>query len=74
MLIKQRPRVNFINILCSAFTSADPKSSKGYWQHNWIFMLLGSAGVRAAHKLVGEIDPCTLKLIGFLDRKNRKQS
>jgi len=59
-IILSKPGVNFINILCSAFRSADPKSTKRYWQLDWIFTLLGSLHVKALHKHVGEIDPrCT---------------
>ncbi len=30
MLMKLTPGVNFINVLCTAFTCADPKSVKRY--------------------------------------------
>ncbi len=48
---------DFINILHAAFTCADPKSTKRYWLLHWIFTLLGSACLKAAHRHVGEINP-----------------
>ena len=51
------PGVNFTNILCAAFTHADPKSAKKTSQLKQLFALLGSAGIKAACKLVDEIDP-----------------
>jgi len=49
--------VNFINILHKAFNQVDPKSVKiqSICQH--LLALLGSAGIKAARKHVGEIDP-----------------
>jgi len=52
-----RQGADFINILRAALMHTDSKSTKRYWQLDWIFMLLGSACVKAAHKHVGEIDP-----------------
>jgi hypothetical protein len=51
------PVVNFTNILWPAFTRADPKCAKRYWQLGWIFMLLGSAVVKAARKMVVKFSP-----------------
>jgi len=56
-LWKQRSRVDFTNILQSAFTRADPKSSKRHWWLDCLFALLESACAKAALKHVGEIDP-----------------
>ncbi len=39
-----RPGLNFINILCTAFTLADPKSIKRCWLLNCIFYTFGSYG------------------------------
>jgi len=48
--------LNFINILCTAFTLADPKSVRRCWWLN-AFTLLGSKSVRAERAYnVGEID------------------
>jgi len=47
---------NLINIFCTAFTLADPNSVK-FSQVADLLALLGSAGVKAARKNVGEIDP-----------------
>jgi len=37
--------VNFINMLLAAFTHADPKNVKRYWQLHWNCTLLGSPHV-----------------------------
>jgi len=63
--------------LSAAFTQADPKRAKRYWQLIWIFTLLGFAHVKAVHINVGEIDPwrrrggwvgyqSPLKIVNFL--------
>jgi len=54
--------------------SADPKSAKRYWLLDCHFALLGSAWVKVACKLVGEIDPLRrvtspLLSINFVMRK-----
>ena len=49
-------RVNFTNILQTAFTRTDPKSTKRYWRFDWNFTLLGSAHVKALLKHVDEMD------------------
>ena len=49
--------VNFTNILCAAFTSADPKSAKKDSQLKQLFAFLESVDVKAAGKHVDEIDP-----------------
>jgi hypothetical protein len=56
MLMKFKPVVNFINILCRVFTGADPKSVKNSVKLSNIFALLGSACMKAARKPVGEIN------------------
>ena len=52
------PRVNFTNILWAAFKLADPKSAKNESQLKQLFVLLGSARIKAARKHVDEIGPC----------------
>ena len=54
------PGVNFTNILRAAFTHADPKSPKKDSQLKQLFVLLGSAGVKAALKHPDESDPRAL--------------
>jgi len=49
--------VDFTNVLQAAFTRSDPKSVKRQSSHKCHFALLGSAGVKAARKHVGEINP-----------------
>ena len=50
-------KFSFINILQAAFMSTDPKSGKKDHDVKQLFTLLGSAGIKAAHKHVYEIDP-----------------
>jgi len=59
MLMKLTPSVDFTNIVIvhAAFLPADPKSAKKTDSWTVFFALLGSAGVKAACKHVGEIDP-----------------
>ena len=58
--------VNFTNILQATFTGGDPKSANKLLNLTVFCALLGSAGIKAARKHVGEIDPCkalvTLKI------------
>jgi len=49
--------VNFINVLQAAFAHIDPKILKRYWRLDWILMLWGAMGVKAACKYVSEIEP-----------------
>ena len=46
--------------LWAAFTRADPQSTKKDSQFKQLFVLSGSAGVKAAHKNIYEIDPMNL--------------
>jgi len=46
--------------LCSAFKSADPKRAKKTDSLTVFFALLGSAGIKAFNKNVGEIDTWSL--------------
>ena len=50
-------KVNFTNILRAAFTHADPKIAKKDIQLKQLFLLSGSACVKAARKHVDKIDP-----------------
>jgi hypothetical protein len=49
------PGLNFINILCTAFTLAEPISIKNS-QVISLFTLLGSTSIKAERKYVDEID------------------
>ena len=55
--IGKRPGVNFTNILRAAFTRADPKSAKKLLELNDFFSLLGSAPVKAAHRMLVKLTP-----------------
>jgi len=61
--VKSAPGVNFPNIFCAAFTSADPKRAKRCWPLDWI---LGSFQIKAAYKHVGEIDSGVNNFINIL--------
>jgi len=52
-----KPGVNFINVLRAAFTLSDPKSVKTYWWLNWTVTLLGSACIKAAHRMLMKLTP-----------------
>jgi len=45
-----RPVVNFINVLCSAFTHVDPKRVKNTVKSSVHFTLSGSEGVKAVSR------------------------
>ena len=49
--------VYFNNILCAAFTPADPKIAKKSVKSSSFLRFQGFAGVKAASKHVDEIDP-----------------
>jgi len=57
MLIKLTPGVNFINILCSHFTCQDPQSVNIQSSCQYLFTLLGSEGIKAAHKTLMKLTP-----------------
>ncbi len=51
------PGVEFIKLLQADFEGADPKSAKKTFKSSIFFVLLGSAPVKAAHRMnVYEID------------------
>ncbi len=49
--------INFTNVSRATFVHEDPKSIKRHWLHDYLFALLGSASIKAAHKHVDEIEP-----------------
>jgi len=57
--IAQRSGVNFINGFCTAFTRADPKSVKWYWQLNWNFTLSGSVRIKASSRTLMKLTPAS---------------
>ena len=69
------PLVNFTNISRAAFTHADPKSAKRYWQLNWNFMLLGSVPIKDLRKKLVRIwylvSPCKAHLAHPLLKSER---
>jgi len=50
--MKLAPGINFINVLRAAFTEAVPKRVKIMSSHQYLFTLLGSACLKAAHKIL----------------------
>ena len=54
----QRPGLNFINVLCTAFTLVDPESVKKIDNLTVFFTLLGSACVKAVHRMLVKLTPC----------------
>ena len=55
--IPDTPGVNFTNILQAAFTCADPKSAKKTVKLSSFIVLLGSAHVKDAHKMLVKLTP-----------------
>ncbi len=54
----QPPGVNFINILCTAFTLVDTKTVKKIQlSHKYIFTLSGSASVNAVCRTLMKLSP-----------------
>jgi hypothetical protein len=60
--MKLTPGVDFTNVLGAAFTKEDPINAKRHWWLDCLFALLGSSQLQAAHKHVGEIDPCKARV------------
>jgi len=50
-------RVNFTNILRAAFMHTDPKSAKRQSSHEYFSVLIGSAWVKAARKVLVKLTP-----------------
>jgi hypothetical protein len=57
MLMKLTPAVNFINVLRTAFTLADPKRVKNTDEITAILILSGSTSVKALHKTLMKLLP-----------------
>jgi len=57
ILFEKTLRVNFINILCSTFKRADPKSVKVQSRSQYLYALLGSGRVKAAQKIMEKSTP-----------------
>jgi len=55
--MKLTPGVDLANISQTAFTCADPKSTKKQSSHQCLFALLGSAHVKAARKTLVKLIP-----------------
>jgi len=66
MLMKLTPGVNFTNILCKAFTRADPQSAKKIDNLTEFLALLGSAFIKAACKM------SPVKLFAFFVRPSKR--
>jgi len=49
--------VNFINVILAVFTPADPKIVKIQLSHQYLFTLLGSAGVKALRRTLMKLTP-----------------
>ncbi len=52
-----KPGLNFINVLRTAFTLADPEGIKRYWWLNCIFYTFGIYEVKAACKTLVKLTP-----------------
>jgi len=53
--------LNFTNILLEFFTPPDPKSAKNTVKLSVFFVLVGSACIKAAHKMLVKLTPCVRK-------------
>ena len=56
-MLQPRPGVNFTNVIRAAFTRADPKSAKKLLKLTVFFVLLGSARVKAAGRMLVKLNP-----------------
>ncbi len=65
MLVKLTPGVNFINVLQTAFMSADLKSAKKTDNLTVFFALSGSAHKEAAHKMLMKLTPDDHKITHY---------
>jgi len=57
-LSRESSWVNFISVLQAAFTRTDPNSTKIKSSHQYLFALLGCAGVKATSKTLMKLTPC----------------
>jgi hypothetical protein len=62
--------VNFINNLYAAFTNADPESVTFQLSHKYLFILLGSACVKAAQKMLMKLTPGGVVLMFAMNESN----
>jgi hypothetical protein len=51
------PGLNFINILSTAFTQADPESVKFQLSRQYLFVLLGCGRIKAARRTLMKLTP-----------------
>ena len=58
----REPGFNLINILQAAFTRADPKSAKKTVKSSSFLRILGSASVKAAHRMLMKLTPGRARL------------
>ncbi len=56
-LMQERSRVNFINVLQAAFARSDPKDAKKTVKLTVSIALSGSAGKKAAHRMLMKLTP-----------------
>jgi len=56
-IIEWNPEVDFTNNLRTAFMHADPKSAKNTVKQSVSFALLGSARLKAKHKMLVKLTP-----------------
>ncbi len=54
---KARPRINFINVLSTTYTPADPKRVKRHWWLNSIFTLSGCTSIKAVRRMLMKLSP-----------------
>ncbi len=54
----QRPGVNFINVLRTAFVLVEPESIRTQSSCQYLFALLGSASVKAVYRMLKKSTPC----------------
>ena len=62
--VPSAPGVNFTNVLPAAFTPADPKSAIKLLKLTVFFALLGSAFVKAAHRMLVKLTPGEVEGVG----------
>jgi hypothetical protein len=75
MLMKLTPDVNIINILLVAFKCEDPKSVKIQSSCHYLFVLLGSASIKANRKMLVKLTPDDAQLVHVvrMELENHRQ-
>jgi hypothetical protein len=68
------PVINFINVLRTAFTHADPASVKKTVKFSIFFMLLGSPNIKAARKMLVKLAPVVSKEVPNLTNLHVQQT